>query len=140
MLLLIDWDNEMDGVWEPPLIKNPLCENNGCGEWKAAMIANPEYKGKWRAPLIDNPNYQGKWSPRRILNPHFFEDNDPFARLTPISAVGLELWSMSSDILFDNIIITDDEAHAHEWASQTYDLKRKHLDKQAVSKPAAYLS
>jgi hypothetical protein len=48
------------------------------------MIANPEYKGKWRAPLIDNPNYQGKWSPRKIQNPDFFEDNNPFARLTPI--------------------------------------------------------
>lgn len=45
----------------------------------------------------------------------------------------MELWSMSSDILFDNIVITDDEAHAIEWASQTYDLKRKHLDKAAVS-------
>lgn len=49
------------------------------------------------------------------------------------SAVGIELWSMSSDILFDNIIVTDDENYAAEWAEQTYDLKRKHLDKQAVS-------
>lgn len=40
---------------------------------------------------------------------------------------------MSSDILFDNIIVTDDEDYAAEWAEQTYDLKRKHLDKQAVS-------
>jgi hypothetical protein len=40
---------------------------------------------------------------------------------------------MSSEILFDNIVITDDEVYATEWASQTYDLKRKHLDKQAVS-------
>lgn len=40
---------------------------------------------------------------------------------------------MSADILFDNIIVTDDERNAAEWAEQTYDLKRKHLDKQAVS-------
>lgn len=40
---------------------------------------------------------------------------------------------MSADILFDNIVITDDEAQADFWAQQTYDLKRKHLDKQAVS-------
>lgn len=40
---------------------------------------------------------------------------------------------MSSDILFDNILITDDEIHAADWAYQTYDLKRKHIDKQAVS-------
>lgn len=40
---------------------------------------------------------------------------------------------MSSDILFDNIVVTDDESAADEWAQQTYDLKKKHLDKQAVS-------
>lgn len=115
------------------MIKNPLCEDNGCGKWQQPLIPNPEYKGKWRAPLLDNPNYQGKWVPRIIQNPDYFEDNDPFIRLTPISAVGIELWSMSTDILFDNIIVTDDEDHAYEWAQQTYDLKKKHLDKQAVS-------
>lgn len=67
------------------MIKNPLCENAaGCGKWEPPMIANPEYKGKWRAPLIDNPNYQGKWSPKKIQNPDFFEDNDPFSRMTTI--------------------------------------------------------
>lgn len=71
-------------VWEAPLVKNPLCEENGCGKWEPPMIANPEYKGKWRAPLLDNPNYQGKWAPRRIQNPDYFEDNNPFQRLTPI--------------------------------------------------------
>lgn len=40
---------------------------------------------------------------------------------------------MSSDILFDNIVVTDDESHAADWAEKTYDLKRRHLDKQAVS-------
>jgi calnexin len=79
-----DWDVEIDGIWEAPLIKNPLCEDNGCGKWEPPMIANPEYKGKWRAPLLDNPNYQGKWAPRRIQNPDYFEDNNPFNRLTPI--------------------------------------------------------
>lgn len=40
---------------------------------------------------------------------------------------------MSSDILFDNVVVTDDESYADEWAQQTYDLKKKHIDKQAVS-------
>ncbi|XP_073967503.1 calmegin-like, partial [Choristoneura fumiferana] len=52
-----DWDEEMDGEWEAPLIDNPLC-GDGCGQWKPAMIPNPEYKGIWRAPLIPNPNYK----------------------------------------------------------------------------------
>ncbi|XP_058820497.1 calnexin-like isoform X2 [Topomyia yanbarensis] len=126
-----DWDLEMDGDWEAPLIANPACEKAvGCGLWKAPLISNPTYKGKWRAPLIDNPNYQGKWAPRKIPNPDFFEDTNPF-KLTSIAAIGIELWSMSSDILFDNLIITDDENVAREWAASTYDLKRKLIDREA---------
>lgn len=127
----LDWDVEIDGDWEAPLIANPACEKAvGCGLWKAPMIPNPNYKGKWRAPLIDNPNYQGKWAPRTIPNPDFFEDTDPF-KMTTIGAIGIELWSMSSDILFDNLIITDDESAADDWAAKTYDLKRKLIDKEA---------
>ncbi|XP_055540341.1 calnexin-like isoform X2 [Wyeomyia smithii] len=126
-----DWDIEMDGEWEAPLIANPACEKAvGCGLWKAPMISNPNYKGKWRAPLIDNPNYQGKWAPRKIPNPDFFEDMNPF-KMSTIGAIGIELWSMSSDILFDNLIITDDESVANEWAAQTYDLKRKLIESEA---------
>lgn len=40
---------------------------------------------------------------------------------------------MSSDILFDNLIITDDEDAARDWAAQTFDLKRKLIDREAVS-------
>ncbi|KFB48341.1 AGAP005032-PB-like protein [Anopheles sinensis] len=126
-----DWDNDMDGEWEPPLIPNPLCEKAvGCGLWKPPMIANPSYKGKWRPPLIANVNYQGKWAPRKIPNPDFFEDLTPF-RMTSIAAVGIEIWSMSNDILFDNILISDDVAVADEWAAQTFDLKVRTLDRQA---------
>lgn len=126
-----DWDIEMDGEWEAPLIVNPACEKAvGCGLWKAPMISNPNYKGKWRAPLIDNPNYQGKWAPRQIPNPEFFEDTNPF-KMTTIAAIGIELWSMSSDILFDNLIITDNEDVARDWAAQTFDLKRKLIDREA---------
>ncbi|XP_053947124.1 calnexin isoform X1 [Anastrepha ludens] len=126
-----DWDTEMDGEWEAPLIDNPVCEKApGCGEWKAPLIPNKEYKGKWRAPLIDNPNYQGKWAARKIPNPNFFEDLTPF-RMTPISAVGLELWSMSDNILFDNLIIADDIELAKEFAAKTFDIKRKYIDKES---------
>lgn len=35
-----DWDDEMDGEWEPP------------------MIDNPDYKGEWKPKQIDNPDYK----------------------------------------------------------------------------------
>ncbi|PNF39812.1 Calnexin [Cryptotermes secundus] len=128
-----DWDADMDGDWEAPLIPNPACESApGCGPWKPSLINNPDHKGKWRAPLIDNPNYKGKWKPQRIANPDFFEDKEPF-RMADIAAVGLELWSMSNMILFDNFIITDDPAVSDTWAAETFDLKRRKLDKDGES-------
>jgi len=117
-----DWDDEEDGEWEAPQINNPKCKAVGCGEWTAPMINNPDYKGKWTPPLIANPNYKGIWKPKRIDNPDYFEDNNPFA-MKSIAAVGLELWSMQSNILFDNIIIADDVSTIAQWTAQTWDIK-----------------
>lgn len=119
-----DWDEEMDGEWEAPQIPNPACETApGCGEWKRPKINNPQYKGKWKAPLVDNPNYQGVWKPRKTINPDYFEDLQPF-RMTPFKAVGLELWSMTSDIYFDNFIITSHKEVADRWAADSWGLKK----------------
>jgi len=119
-----DWDDEMDGDWEPALINNPACAAApGCGPWTRPMIENPAYKGKWFAPMIANPGYQGKWKPALIPNPDFFEDKEPF-KMTPVSGVGLELWSMSDNIYFDNFLITDNLALADAFARETFDLKQ----------------
>ncbi|KAL0884259.1 hypothetical protein ABMA27_016249 [Loxostege sticticalis] len=128
-----DWDEEMDGEWEAPLIDNPACAAApGCGTWKAPTIPNPNYKGIWRAPLIPNPNYKGKWSPRRVPNPDYFRDEQPF-RMTPIHAVGFELWSMSPMLLFDNLLVTDDVDVAQQWAKQTFYLKRAKISRDSES-------
>ncbi|XP_060740470.1 calnexin [Tachysurus vachellii] len=119
-----DWDEDMDGEWEAPQVPNPACESApGCGKWERPLIDNPNYKGKWKPPMIDNPNYQGVWKPRKIPNPDYFEDLHPF-RMTPVSAVGLELWSMSSDIFFDNFFITSDHNVAEKWAEEGWRLKK----------------
>ncbi|XP_036982071.2 calmegin [Artibeus jamaicensis] len=117
-----DWNEDMDGEWEAPRIPNPACEV-GCGEWNPPMIENPKYKGVWRPPMIENPNYQGVWSPRKIPNPDYFEDDHPFL-LTPFSALGLELWSMTSDIYFDNFIICSEKEVADRWAADGWGMKR----------------
>ncbi|XP_010154260.1 PREDICTED: calmegin [Eurypyga helias] len=119
-----DWDEEMDGEWEAPQIPNPKCETApGCGHWVRPMKNNPNYKGKWKAPMIDNPNYQGIWSPRKISNPDYFEDPHPF-EMTTVSAIGLELWSMTSDIYFDNFIICSEKEVADRWAADGWGLKK----------------
>ncbi|NXA47172.1 CLGN protein, partial [Nothocercus julius] len=119
-----DWDEEMDGDWEAPQIPNPKCETApGCGQWVRPVMNNPKYKGKWKPPLIDNPNYQGVWRPRKISNPDYFEDLHPF-EMTAVSAIGLELWSMTSDIYFDNFIICSEKEVADRWAADGWGLKR----------------
>ncbi|TKR68526.1 hypothetical protein L596_024496 [Steinernema carpocapsae] len=118
-----DWDNEMDGEWEAAVISNPKCESrSGCGPWKKPMISNPLYKGKWKPRKIKNPDYKGKWEPRIIENPHYFEPQ-PFSQLEPISAVGIELWTMSNGIVFDNLLVTDKEEVATHFSHQTFDVK-----------------
>ncbi|CAH2002452.1 unnamed protein product [Acanthoscelides obtectus] len=128
-----DWDTEMDGEWEPPLIENPKCADApGCGKWEPPLINNPAYKGKWRPPLINNPNYRGKWRPKKIRNPNYFEDKQPF-KMNTVYAVGFELWSMSKDILFDNIIITEELEIAEKWAAETFDKKRQKIAKDSAT-------
>ncbi|XP_071951807.1 calmegin-like [Antedon mediterranea] len=124
-----DWDDEMDGEWEPAKIQNPLCEDVGCGEWKPEMLDNPDYKGKWKAPMVDNPAYKGEWSPRMIPNPNYFQDLEPF-KMTSIGSLGLELWTMNNDILFDNFIITSSREVADQWAADSWALKSG--DEQSV--------
>ncbi|XP_046355131.1 calnexin-like isoform X1 [Haliotis rufescens] len=131
-----DWDDDMDGEWEAPLVDNPKCkEAAGCGDWHPENIKNPNHKGKWSAPMIDNPSYKGIWKPQVIPNPNYFEDVQPF-KMTPISAVGLELWSMSDGIVFDNFLITDDRLVAEQYAEQTWVLKN--IEEKASSSSGGF--
>ncbi|KEF58120.1 calnexin [Exophiala aquamarina CBS 119918] len=119
-----DWDDEEDGDWIPPQVPNPKCEDaSGCGPWERPNKKNPNYKGKWTAPYIDNPDYKGTWAPRKIANPNYFEDKTP-SNLEPIGAIGFEIWTMQSDITFDNIFIGHSVEDAAAFTSETYTVKR----------------
>lgn len=52
--------------------------------------------------MIDNPDYKGVWAPRKIANPDFFEDKTP-SNFEPMAGIGIELWTMQEEILFDNV-------------------------------------
>merc|ERR1740131_348409 len=110
-----DWDDEMDGEWEPP------------------MIDNPEYKGEWKPKQIPNPNYSGVWIHPEIDNPEY-EADDALYKYTDIGVIGFDLWQVKSGTIFDNILITDDEAHAETvgndlWGA-TKDAEKKMKDAQ----------
>ncbi|KAI1770912.1 calreticulin precursor [Hypoxylon cercidicola] len=133
-----DWDDEEDGDWVPPTVPNPKCADaSGCGPWSKPMMKNPDYKGKWTAPYIDNPAYKGVWAPRKIKNLDYFEDKHP-ANLEPMGAIGFELWTMQSDILFDNIYIGHSIEDAEKLAQETF-FKKSVVEKalEDAEKPKA---
>ncbi|CAK9226050.1 unnamed protein product [Sphagnum troendelagicum] len=114
-----DWNDEEDGQWTPAKIDNPKCEDApGCGEWKPPTKQNPQYKGKWKAPFVENPAYNGIWKPRQIPNPDYFTVEK--LHLEPISAIGIEIWTMQDGILFDDILVTHDEADAQKYRDKTW--------------------
>merc|ERR1712054_158194 len=84
-----DWDDELDGEWEAPLIDNPDYQ----GEWKPKMIPNPDYKGPWEHPLIDNPDY---------------EEDDQIYAYDSHKYLGIEIWQVKSGTIFDDFLVTDD--------------------------------
>ncbi|VVA28110.1 PREDICTED: calnexin [Prunus dulcis] len=135
-----DWDDEEDGVWEPTKTDNPKCSlAPGCGEWKKPMKINPAYKGKWSPPLIDNPSYKGIWKPQEIPNPSYFETEKP--DFEAITAIGIEIWTMQDGILFDNILIADDEKVAESYRLTTWKPKfENEKEKQKAEEEAAGLS
>jgi len=96
-----DWDDESDGEWEAPQIDNPDFK----GAWSAKRIKNPAYKGVWEAKLIANPKY---------------EADDKLYSYPKFSSVGIDIWQVKSGTIFDNLLITDDEAYAKEHAAKTW--------------------
>ncbi|EGG17485.1 hypothetical protein DFA_08481 [Cavenderia fasciculata] len=116
------WDDEDDGEWEAPLAPNPKCQDGNCGEWKAPIIKNPLYKGKWVAPRIDNPAYKGVWKARQIANPDYFNEENPY-NVEKIGAIGLEIWTTTDQIAFDNFIITHDRDEADRIAQENWEPK-----------------
>lgn len=102
-------------------------------------------------PRIPNPAFKGVWAPRQIENPNYFEPK-PFEGLAPITVIGIELWTMSQNIIFgmisvslfgwvaslqglrlDNILVSDSEDLAAEVAKQTYTVRRAEDQRLATS-------
>lgn len=101
-----DWDDELDGEWEAPMIPNPEFK----GEWKARRIPNPAYKGEWVHPMIANPDYK---------------PNSELYAYDSFKTVGIEIWQVKAGSIFDNIIITDSEEEAREFAKETLEKTKK---------------
>lgn len=107
-----DWDEEMDGEWEVP------------------MMPNPEYRGEWTPRMIDNPDYEGPWVHPKIANPDYAPD-DTLYKFTS-GGVGIDLWQVKSGSIFDDILVTDDVDYAKKVAQKAIDTQASEREQQAA--------
>merc|ERR1711973_353070 len=114
-----DWDDEMDGEWEAPMIDNPEYK----GEWKPRQIDNPAYKGKWVHPEIDNPEYDA-------------EEEASLGVYDDFGAIGLDLWQVKSGTIFDNFLITDDPEHAKKVGEETFGVTKDAEERKKAEEEA----
>ncbi|OQR97520.1 calnexin [Achlya hypogyna] len=120
-----DWDETQPKTIPNPKITKPEDWDDAVkGPWKQPLMSNPAYKGKWTPPMIENPDFVGEWEPRKIANPNYFNDEHP-ARMDPIGAVALEVWSMATNVQIDNIWLGHDLQDAFDFARQTWAPKQK---------------
>lgn len=117
-----DWVEEKEIV-DPEAKKPEDWDDEEDGEWEAPKKANPDYKGEWSAKRIKNPAYKGIWAPKKIENPKYVA-NPKLYSYKEFGFVGFDLWQVKAKTLFDNLIITDSEAEADEFAEKWVTLNK----------------
>ncbi|KAJ6294398.1 hypothetical protein OIU76_022468 [Salix suchowensis] len=76
---------------------------------------------KKKANFLSSEDFEppkGIWKAQEIPNPDYFELDQP--EFEPIAAVGIEIWTMQDGILFDNILIAQDEKVASSIRDTTW--------------------
>lgn len=54
--------------------------------------------------------------------------------MTSIGAIGLELWSLTANIMFDNFIVSSDEEVVKQWVKDTWAKTKAAYNADEVSK------
>jgi len=126
------WDDTPKSISDPEAKKPEDWDDSLDGEWEAPQIANPEYKGEWKAKRIPNPAYKGAWVHPLIPNPEYKEDSQIYA-FDEFSWVGIDVWTVKSGTIFDNILVADSLADADEFAKKTFD-KTSQAEKEMFDK------
>jgi len=132
-----DWDDIPKSIPDPEAKKPGDWDDSLDGDWEAPVIDNPEFKGEWKAKRIPNPAYKGAWVHPMIPNPEYHADDQIYA-FSDFSWVGVDVWQVKSGTIFDNILITDDVAHASKYAKSTFEThaeaEKKAFDKKEEEK------
>merc|ERR1712224_868377 len=62
-------------------------------------------------------------------NPDFFVDEDP-STLPQVNSIGVDIWTMQGNIIFDNFVVSTDEQKVKDFTMQTFDIRKIIEDKQ----------
>jgi calreticulin len=95
------WRDDLDGVWEPP------------------MIPNPNYRGVWKPREVPNSGYMGIWRPRKIPNPDYSPDSE-FGVFDDLCYVGIDVLQDNAGSIFDNFLVTDNFSYAEQMGQEVY--------------------
>merc|ERR1712000_371669 len=126
-----DWDDEPETIADPDAEQPDDWDTELDGDWEAPMIPNPKYKGEWSPKKIPNPDYKGPWVHPQVPNPDYFEDDKLYSYKSN-KFIGIEIWQVKSGTIFDDFLITDDEATA-ETAADAWKTKAA-AEKEAFEK------
>ena len=66
---------------------------------------------------------QGPWKPAKIPNVDYYKDDTPLANIGKINAAAIEIWTMDNAYFFDDIVVANDPAVAHDFRAKTWGAK-----------------
>uniref|UniRef100_A0A5S6Q8E2 Calreticulin n=1 Tax=Trichuris muris TaxID=70415 RepID=A0A5S6Q8E2_TRIMR len=125
-----DWDDRI-------FLKNksmPLNDNKNSNEDaitnQERMYDDGNYNGdsefSERPPhgYVRNQNYRGRWKPPYVIR-RSGEEKALQLAYRNIGAVGFDLWVITTEIVFDNILISDDTNHALKFDEESFERLRK---------------
>ncbi|KAL6451567.1 hypothetical protein SBY92_003206 [Candida maltosa Xu316] len=125
--IIADPNDKMPEDWDfRPTIPDPHDVKPDDWDERVSIDGKPNanYKGKWFPSDIPNPNYKGIWKPKQIPNPNYYAIANP-GQIDGIGGIGFELWSIDSDVLFDNIYLGNSVKEAELIGNQTFLVKHE---------------
>jgi calreticulin len=110
---------------DPDAFGPPACDDTI--PWSPPLVKNAAYKGPLARRTIANPRYRGPWQPRTVLVQDAVPD-PTFGWFPALAFLGLEFFQNAPGSIFDNFLVTDDEAYAKEMLSEVFlDLREAEL-------------
>ncbi|ROJ16189.1 Calnexin [Anabarilius grahami] len=88
------------------------------GQWNDCTEASDCERSS--RPALSNPAFsKPKNQPSRNPNDKGSRGEQPFT-ISPVAAVGFELWTLTGDVMFDNILLCDSLEVARRWTEDTW--------------------